>query len=560
MQAFAQRQISSQSNRPPSSSVRAQKQAKHEQQLSHQTKPPSSTVDGHKELAKNTFALQAKLKVNKPGDVYEQEADRVADRVMRMPDRKLQRTCACGGTCPKCSAEGQEIVQTKRASGSNYGQTAAPPIVDRVVRSPGQPLDKSTRNYMEPRFGRDLSSVRIHNDAMAAESAHSINAKAYTVGRDVVFGAGAYRPGTAEGGRLLAHELTHVFQQRGLGESVQRQPAGPAPTVCPKHEPREVRDSRTDAGHIYDIWELGGGQLLIADFGVGRTGVKKSTAADPALVAWLQRFESDSSYKLKIVGYDDCSGTPGQRVNARTGRAQQVLAMLGSSAKSRVSSTGPAALNSYINDNTTVQHRAQNRGVVIEYTRLIKLPPTNVTVTKKKVAPPTNECTKTQKSELANALPLAKDMVDNALGVMGGPWTPALKALLRKYFNDDSASTFIRVIAGLKKIKSGLKVSVTYECEQPGSLFFDEVCGGSTAYVWAWIGFKIHMCPDAFGRSNSALAETIVHENSHMFDHTSLDKYCNLSSGCSSGLSRWDAYDNADSFSTFAQDAYFNLP
>src|SRR5262245_25683758 len=88
-----------------------------------------------------------------------------------------------------------------------------PPIVHNVLASSGQPLDPETRASMESRFGHDFSRVRVHTGGQAAESAQAVNALAYTVGRNVVFGAGQYAPATDEGQRLLAHELTHVVQQ-----------------------------------------------------------------------------------------------------------------------------------------------------------------------------------------------------------------------------------------------------------------------------------------------------------------------------------------------------------
>jgi len=81
--------------------------------------------------------------------------------------------------------------------------------------SDGQPLSKSECAYFEPRFGVDFNQVRLHSDAQAAESARALNAKAYTLGQDVVFGAGQDTPGTSEGRRLMAHELTHIIQQSG---------------------------------------------------------------------------------------------------------------------------------------------------------------------------------------------------------------------------------------------------------------------------------------------------------------------------------------------------------
>ncbi|MGH8264100.1 MAG: DUF4157 domain-containing protein, partial [Steroidobacteraceae bacterium] len=82
-----------------------------------------------------------------------------------------------------------------------------------VVRSRGEPLNPAVRAYMEPRFGRDFSAVRVHNDARAAQSARDIDALAYTRGANIVFGAGQFAPETPSGRRLIAHELTHVTQQ-----------------------------------------------------------------------------------------------------------------------------------------------------------------------------------------------------------------------------------------------------------------------------------------------------------------------------------------------------------
>jgi hypothetical protein len=91
--------------------------------------------------------------------------------------------------------------------------STAPSMVRDVVASPGRPLDAATRASMEPRFGHDLSQVRVHTDDQAAESARSVSASAYTAGNHVAFGAGQYAPGTLGGHRLMAHELTHVIQQ-----------------------------------------------------------------------------------------------------------------------------------------------------------------------------------------------------------------------------------------------------------------------------------------------------------------------------------------------------------
>ncbi len=135
------------------------------------------------------------------------------------PTGMVQRKCACGqhtiagGECEECRQKRGGMIQ--RAAVSAAPVNAISPIVHDVLSSPGRPLDAGTRAFMEPRFGHDFSNVRVHTDARAAESARAVNALAYTVGRDVVFGRGQYMPGTMEGMRLMAHELTHVVQQGG---------------------------------------------------------------------------------------------------------------------------------------------------------------------------------------------------------------------------------------------------------------------------------------------------------------------------------------------------------
>jgi hypothetical protein len=98
-----------------------------------------------------------------------------------------------------------------------------------VLNSPGHPLDAATRSFFEPRFGHDFSQVRVHDGQQAERSARDVNAHAYTVGHNIVFGTGQFSPGTEEGRRLMAHELTHVVQQSGANGIasgvVQRQPA-----------------------------------------------------------------------------------------------------------------------------------------------------------------------------------------------------------------------------------------------------------------------------------------------------------------------------------------------
>jgi hypothetical protein len=194
--------------------------------------------------------LQRKLAIGATNDPLEAEADRVAQQVMRTPDagtarppsitgiastaflrRGTVRRCSCGGKCDKCNGshgsqrnnpDGYEI----HGKPSGSAQPAeAPPTVHETLHSDGVPLDSNTLAFMEHRFGHDFSDIQIHTGATAEQSARDIHSHAYAAGNNIVFGPGRYAPQTAEGNRLIAHELTHVIQQSANGVAIQRQPS-----------------------------------------------------------------------------------------------------------------------------------------------------------------------------------------------------------------------------------------------------------------------------------------------------------------------------------------------
>lgn len=162
--------------------------------------------------------IQTKLKIDEPGDAYEQEADRVAEQVTRTSETRLQRACACGGETGaggSCDACDKKKSLQRKADGSGAA-VDVPPQVGSALAAPGRPLDAGVRSFFESRFGHDFSRVRVHTDDAAAAS---VRAHAFTVGERIVFAANQYRPTTHEGRRLLAHELTHVVQQSGVDSS-----------------------------------------------------------------------------------------------------------------------------------------------------------------------------------------------------------------------------------------------------------------------------------------------------------------------------------------------------
>jgi hypothetical protein len=183
------------------------------------TKRNISYESGQVNKLRSKQFIQPKLTIGPVNDRYEQEADQIAEQVVQRkihPDfffkpvinqiSSIQRKCAA------CEKEEDENVQRKE-----NGNTEDKSNVDSLVAdatSGGSPMDNSTRSFMENRFGYDFGSVKIHTDNLATKSAEAINAHAYTTGNDIVFNQGKYVPETLQGKKLLAHELTHVVQQK----------------------------------------------------------------------------------------------------------------------------------------------------------------------------------------------------------------------------------------------------------------------------------------------------------------------------------------------------------
>ena len=194
-------------------------------------------------------AVQAKLTVGAPGDPYEREADQVAEQVLSMQSApRIQRKCAAcsqgGSSCSKCDEE--ERAQAKAKAGQPSRASSRFESQHAESRAGGEPLPLSARAFFESRFNYDFSQVRIHSNHKAAESADSINARAYTLGNEITFGAGQLDFSTHSGRLLLAHELVHVVQQNsGSGASILRRDPNDddnAPIALPpEHAERRTR-------------------------------------------------------------------------------------------------------------------------------------------------------------------------------------------------------------------------------------------------------------------------------------------------------------------------------
>ena len=163
--------------------------------------------------------VQPKLTINQPNDPYEQEADAMADKVMRMEQPGIQlkplSITSIQRKCEHCEEE-EKKMQRKEMNGEEATGNNNLESYVASLSSGGQPLPNEVRNFYEPRFGYDFSNVKVHTDSIASKSAQSINALAYTSGNNIVFNNGQYSPGTDSGKRLLGHELAHVVQQSSV--------------------------------------------------------------------------------------------------------------------------------------------------------------------------------------------------------------------------------------------------------------------------------------------------------------------------------------------------------
>jgi hypothetical protein len=169
--------------------------------------------------------VQKRSAVGASDDAFEREADRVAEDVLH--------------PSPARRSAPEQVRQLPSSAAQSV-----PHSVGTVLRHGGQSLEPTVRRDMEKRFGYDFSAVRIHTDAAAQRSTQELDAHAYTVGRDVVFGAGRFSPGTSEGRRLLAHELTHVVQQGTAAATKSR--------AAIQRKPDPKKDAKKEQGQAGD--------------------------------------------------------------------------------------------------------------------------------------------------------------------------------------------------------------------------------------------------------------------------------------------------------------------
>jgi outer membrane protein OmpA-like peptidoglycan-associated protein len=357
-----------------------------------------------KPLVSRPPLIQTKLTINQPADEYEQEADRVAEQVMRMPDPLSVPQSPINSQPAGLSIqnithypekdiqrkededEEEGIVQMKQDSPSLVAgsQKGVPPSVHEVLSSPGLSLDQATRAFMEPRFGHDFSRVRVHFGPAAEQSAREVNSNAYTVGHNIVFGADRFEPGTNEGRRLIAHELVHVIQQNQRSQQVQRWANCKPPRLsledCPPRQPGEVQRakngsmvflsleplaySRSILSLSLKIPETKGQGVLIANFDINSAAIKPNLYET---ILWKQflREISGKRSQWKLLSFTDCHGAESLNKKLREDRAVAVFKILPPEVKAQVVSYNGAPNHECIAENNDSADRALNRSVAI---------------------------------------------------------------------------------------------------------------------------------------------------------------------------------------------------
>jgi hypothetical protein len=250
------------------------------------------------------YFFQPTLRISQPNDVFEQEADAMANKVMSTSASTYQPSLDSGVLIQRKCTDCEEENNMQRKESNNTSVLTTTSTVQQSLQSGGEPMDDSTRTFMEQQFNHDFSQVRIHNDSTAHQSSNDINARAYTHEQDIVFAAGQYQPATHEGKKLLAHELTHVIQQQKMGESMIHRSVSDASacsrTTDPSAPPQPlmfVGLSDTFAGTSVDFAIM----MLKMDM-MTSTGVPSGKAFDAYRSRFGDPVESKGKFKNRFSG------------------------------------------------------------------------------------------------------------------------------------------------------------------------------------------------------------------------------------------------------------------
>lgn len=264
-----------------------------------------------------------KITISQPGDVHEREADRKAHDAVRKPGSK----------------------QTRRTPSQK--RTPAPSSDSPIQKagSQGQPLPESERAFFESRLGQELGDVRIHTDVRAAKQAEQLDARAFTLGQDIVFGAGQYAPHTDEGKRLLAHELTHIVQQESMASG---KAGGAISNATIMRAPKLGKQEKLAEQVSFSGSKIPKPQVIRTAHGIAATVYfgQDSFLLESANFKAVEQLSEELRFFLEptvtVDGHASTEDTDPYNLELSEKRRQAVIAVLKSKAKDKVTFSGTA--------------------------------------------------------------------------------------------------------------------------------------------------------------------------------------------------------------------------
>lgn len=418
--------------------------------------------------------LQRKRIMDTPGDRWEREADRVAEAVTRAPSAWRRPGMLSVPVITPVTASSLQRNDSPSTS-TLIASQGTPQYADSVASppGPGQPFDRASRSFFEPRLGHDFSGVRIHNNGQAVEMAEAVGARAFTAGRHIFFGGGEYAPGTFAGRKLIAHELVHTIQQESVTDR---------PRMLLQRAPKE----KCGAHFLFEFDAVINDKPLVR--GVPRVYYSQyPTKTDPA----GQRVEPIVSQTNLPAGQRSSDGFWRAVCHEPKGAPPQILWVL----------------NDYVSraKRPKEERKEEERK---EEERKPEAAPEGKNLLE--------DCSPDQKTAIQKTVSGALANLDGAISALSArPLSEHARHALFLAFRASDDATAESVVSKLRAIRNGLP-TVGIECEQSEDVYF---CSEGTAAYTNLISGVIHLCMKDWDESDPVKENprTLIHEGAHAF-------------------------------------------
>jgi hypothetical protein len=462
-------------------------------------------------------------------------------------------------------------VQLKARAGESGRDASAESV--RAQLGPGRPLDTSVRDRMGAAFGREFSSVRLHDDSAASALCSQLDARAFTLGNDVAFAAGEYQPGGVAGDALIAHELAHVVQQGAAGAA-----SGPMKKGSGEYDALEQDADRSAVGAIRTLWSgarsgyagwkqdvaprLASGLALQrcskktpaptpGPFDFSIRGKAEDAAAYPNQVFFLQGAAVlDKDEKAKIAAL---AKPPGDMLTLNAFASEEEAPAL-DVAKARVDAVAAELVTAGHDAAKITKNLKPDSGTGrIDYRTLRAVEivkPGGTSAVPAGSAPSTAACAGSTETDFTDAEREAEALIDKALTGLGPPVDPAMAPLLSRFFRNWTPADAVTVKLNLAAIKAQLHLLLPAANHQCANARYAACVGADAENNGDGSAAMMTMCPSFFAAGNSKKSRggTLIHESAHgtpgldtvdnAYAHERLIEFLNLA----------DALKNSDSY------------